>query len=428
MSLAKRLIKASKNPNTALIDDSKVYNTRDYYDTGNCMLNAAFCGSVFGGVGSGMVYGIVGPEASGKTSIIMNVIKYFLENNEKGVVFFEESEGGNIDDFAKQKLGEEYRKRFITCDVSTIEDVIYETHAVLDEFADSDDEDEKLLIILDSLGGLSTDSEIDNIESNKDKADVGKTQKQIKKLFRTVGQKLKRTGATFLVNGHIYEKIGAWVPTKEIAGGSGFKYHCTNILMLAPKKDVEEEKITTQSGKKKTVKNQKGIKVKATASKSRFVAQDKTKIWFKIGFKGGISRYSGIFEFLEEEDLIRIEKRKCNHYIIDEIGLDFTVQDLKEQGLEGIFGRKEVLEYVDKHFQLMFKLGNKVEEEVENVEEEIIEQFEDNTDKDTNELNSLQKELEEVKLKLKMDITDDEKRKLNNRKQLLYRNIKKLKE
>ncbi len=40
-----------------------------------------------------------------------------------------------------------------------------------------------------------------------------------------------------LVTNHTYDVIGAYVPTKEMGGGSGLKYAASTIIYLSKKKE-----------------------------------------------------------------------------------------------------------------------------------------------------------------------------------------------
>ena len=84
------LIKAMGNPDASPIDKSEVYKPKDFYDTGNLMINAMFSGSVKRGIPSGMMYGLAGPQASGKTSIAVYTIVNFLKTHKNGIVIYQE--------------------------------------------------------------------------------------------------------------------------------------------------------------------------------------------------------------------------------------------------------------------------------------------------------------------------------------------------
>ena len=78
------------------------------------------------------------------------------------------------------------------------------------------------MFVLDSLGMLSTEKEITDALNDKQVRDMTKSQ-LVKGAFRMLTLKLGQANIPMIVTNHTYDVIGAYVPTKEMGGGSGLK-------------------------------------------------------------------------------------------------------------------------------------------------------------------------------------------------------------
>ena len=58
-----------------------------------------------------------------------------------------------------------------------------------------------------------------------------------------------------IVTNHTYDVIGAYVPTKEMGGGSGLKYAASTIIHLSKKKEKDGTDIVGNLIKAKTAKS-----------------------------------------------------------------------------------------------------------------------------------------------------------------------------
>ena len=73
--------------------------------------------------------------------------------------------------------------------------------------------------------------------------------------------KLGQAGIPLIVTNHTYEVVGAYVPTKEMGGGTGLKYSASSILFLSKKKEKDGTDIV-------------GNIIKVKAQKSRFTKEN----------------------------------------------------------------------------------------------------------------------------------------------------------
>jgi RecA/RadA recombinase len=152
----------------------------------------------------------------------------------------------------------------------------------------------KTMVVLDSLGNLSSEKEVEDSTEGSNKRDMTK-QQQIRKLFRVNGLKFAKLGIPFIINNHVYDAMSMFTP-KEISGGGGVKYNASIILVLAKGKldDADEEK---RAKDKNLDMVRVGVTIYITPVKQRFARPIKVKIhipFFKapnpyVGLEGFVS-------------------------------------------------------------------------------------------------------------------------------------------
>jgi RecA/RadA recombinase len=102
---------------------------------------------------------------------------------------------------------------------------------------------------------------------------------------------LAKANVPMLVTNHVYDVVGAYVPTKEISGGSGLKYAASSICMLTKKKDKDGTDIV-------------GNLIKVRMHKSRFTKENKD-VFVKLSYDSGLDRYYGLLDLAEKYDIIK---------------------------------------------------------------------------------------------------------------------------
>ena len=95
-----------------------------------------------------------------------------------------------------------------------------------------------MFVVLDSLGMLSTEKEMTDTAEGKQTRDMTRAQ-VIKATFRVLTLKLGKAKIPLIITNHTYSIIGAYVPMKEMGGGSGLKYAASTIIYLSRKKDKD---------------------------------------------------------------------------------------------------------------------------------------------------------------------------------------------
>lgn len=214
-------------------------------------------------------------------------------------ILYCDSEGA-IDIDTVKRIGVD-TSRFIIQPVTTIQEFSHFAanlaKAVKDEVA-AGKEAPKFMVVLDSLGNLSSTKEKDDMVSGSGARDMTK-QQLIRGMFRVVGNDFAKLGIPWIINAHTYEKVGSYIPGKEISGGGGIIYNASVILMLSKAK--LEDKESEEKAKKAGVEvNRLGIVVTATPQKSRFARPIKVK--FHIPFFKQPNPFVGLETYLSWEN------------------------------------------------------------------------------------------------------------------------------
>ena len=132
---------------------------------------------------------------------------------------------------------------------------------------------------------LSTEKEIRDALDDKQVRDMTKSQLVIG-AFRMLTLKLGQANVPLIVTNHTYDVIGAYVPTKEMGGGSGLKYAASTIVYLSKKKEKDGKEVI-------------GNIIKAKTHKSR-LSKENRQVEVRLYYdERGLDRYYGLLELGE---------------------------------------------------------------------------------------------------------------------------------
>ena len=108
----------------------------------------------------------------------------------------------------------------------------------------------------------------------------------VKGAFRMLTLKLGQAKIPMIVTNHTYDVIGAYVPTKEMGGGSGLKYASSTIVYLSKKKEKDGTDVV-------------GNIIKAKTAKSRLSKENKVVEIRLFYDERGLDKYYGLLELGE---------------------------------------------------------------------------------------------------------------------------------
>jgi RecA/RadA recombinase len=292
----KQFIKESGNEYATIVEEGLAAgDVNSYIDTGSYLFNGLLSGSLSGGLPSNKITALAGESATGKTYFALGMVKQFLDTNPDGGVLYFESESAIPKELIESRGIDS--KRMVILPVVTIQEFRTQSIKILDAYLET--EQKPMMIVLDSLGNLSTTKELEDTAAGSETRDMTRAQ-IIKACFRVLTLKLGRANVPLVVTNHTYDVIGAYMPTKEMGGGSGLKYAASSIIYLSKKKDKEGTEVI-------------GNIIHCKTQKSRLTVENKM-IDVKLGYQSGIDRYYGLLEFGEKHGVF---KRSGNRYEID---------------------------------------------------------------------------------------------------------------
>ena len=285
LDLDKELSKISGFETGSVLAENSFSEVDEWIPTGNYLLNAQLSGSVFGGIPNTRSLGLMGDPGTGKSFVCLNVVR---EAQKKGYdVIYCDTEGA-IDKSTATKFGiDQYKVRYQPIKTVTEFQTFVSNLLALVRKAKEGGASPKILLILDSLGMLSTDKELNDAMAGKNAADMGAKAKELRKLFRVITLDLTAARIPLICTNHVYAG-GGFFPTKESSGGDG-PIFAMSVISFLSKAQLKEGNSTTKTG----------IIVTSNLKKSRFTIPEPVK--FHISFANGMNPYVGLQDFVSWE-------------------------------------------------------------------------------------------------------------------------------
>ena len=284
----KNMVKALNDDNTHLLSDGG--NSAEFtgwLDTGSYILNALVSGSLYGGVPNNKITALAGEQATGKTFFALGMVNNFLNENPDGGVMYYDTEAAVTQEM--MTLRNIDIERMIVSEPETVQQFRHLSLQVLNRYIDSLSTAPPMMMVLDSMGQLSTTKEVEDTAEGKETKDMTRAQ-IIKGAFRVLGLKLAKAKVPMIITNHTYETMGLY-STKEMSGGSGLKYTSSTILFLTKKKDGDVER-------------GEGNLIKVTAEKSRFT-KEKKSVEVRLSYETGLDRHYGLLDLAEKHNIIK---------------------------------------------------------------------------------------------------------------------------
>ena len=314
---------------------SEIDETETYVDTGSYIFNALVSGSIFGGVSGNKITAIAGESCTGKTFFSLAVVKNFLDTHPDGYCLYFDTEAA-ITKSLLESRGLDV-SRIVVINVVTVEEFRTKALKAVDIYLKKSKEDRKpCFFVLDSLGMLSTNKEINDALSESEKRDMTKAS-LIKGAFRMLTLKLGQAEIPMIVTNHIYANVGGYGPPTTQSGGSGLRYAASTIIELSRSKEKDGTEII-------------GNIIKAKTFKSR-LSKENQNVDIRLYYdKRGLDRYYGLLELGEIGGLW---KNVAGRYELDGKKL-YAKQILKEPE---VYFTPEVMEQLDQIARKEFSYG-----------------------------------------------------------------------
>jgi len=259
---------------------------RYWYSSGNYVLNKILSGSFLRAIPQGRVVCYTGPSGSGKSFLVCNAIREAQKQGAQIVVL--DSENALDDDFVT-KIGVDVENNYAYVPVDTIPQAQKVISTFIGgykkEYGDAEDAPQ-VLIVIDSLDMLMTETEEENFAKGVTKGDQGQRNKQLKAMLRQFVQAVKHYNIAVIVTAQVYKNQdvlngeGLWIVSDAI------KFSLSMIAMLT------KLKLRTGDGPSREVA---GIRMKAEGYKTRF-AQPFQTVTIEVPYESGMDPYNGLLE------------------------------------------------------------------------------------------------------------------------------------
>lgn len=300
MTNIKALLRATGNDAATIVGKDGVITDPDgFIDTGSLTLNALLGGSIYAGLSENKITAFAGEQGVGKTFLALGAAKSFLDQEPEGMVVYFDTEAALTADMINDRVGNS--DRFAMVPIVTIQQFGTQVSKILSQFEEDQkkNKEAKLLLILDSMGNLSTTKEVTDLELGNETKDMTRAQ-LIKGTFRALTVRLARLHVPLLFTNHTYQGMGMFA-TKTMSGGSGPLYCASQIVFLTKSKIAEGKGL-------KAVKV--GNVINMTLFKGR-LTREGSKASTRLFFDTGLDRYYGLLDIAKRHGVWDVSGGQC---------------------------------------------------------------------------------------------------------------------
>ena len=282
---------------------------KTWINTGNYTLNYLISGSFNKGIPLGKVSILAGESGSGKSLISANVIK---NAQDQGIfVILIDTENALDEEWLRAFDVDTSEEKILKLNMAMIDDVAKTITEFIKGYKEIPEEDRpEILFVIDSLGMLLVEAQVSQFERGELKGDFGHKPKALKALITNCVNMFGNLGIGMLATNHTYASQNMFSPDDVVSGGSGPIFAASIVVTMKKGKLKEDE-----DGDKTSRVN--GIRSMCSITKTRYNKPfESTEL--KIPYKGGLEKYSGLFELFEKTGIITKDGNR--YYYIDTNG------------------------------------------------------------------------------------------------------------
>lgn len=333
-SIMDKLKKSSRVKETNVLAESKFFTDKDSIPTDVPMINAALSGSIDGGLTPGLTV-LAGPSKHFKTSFALIMASAYLKKYKDAIILFYDSEFGSPQSYFTQ-FGID-PARVLHTPIMNVEQLKFDIVHQLEEI----DREDKVIIVIDSIGNLASKKELDDTMNEKSVADMTRA-KQLKSLFRMCTPYLAMKSIPMIAVNHTYQEIGLF-PKAIVSGGTGIYYSASDIWIIGRRQQKTGTEVT-------------GYDFVINIEKSRYV-KEKSKIPIQVSWAGGVERYSGLLDVAMHGNYVvkpnngwyqRIDK-ETGEFLGSKVRLSET---LTKEFWDPIFKETDFASYIESCFKI----------------------------------------------------------------------------
>ena len=346
-SIMDKLKKNSKVKETSILSESKFFTDKDMIQTDVPMINVALSGSVDGGLAPGLTV-LAGPSKHFKTSFGLIMASAYLKQYSDAVLLFYDSEFGSPQSYFKQFDID--TSRVLHTPITNVEELKFDIIGQMEGL----DRDDKVVIVIDSVGNLASKKELEDAINEKSVADMSRA-KALKGLFRMCTPYLNMKNIPLIAVNHTYQEIGLF-PKAIVSGGTGIYYSADNIWILGRRQNKKVTEVT-------------GYDFVINVEKSRYV-KEKSKIPISVSWEGGVQKWSGLLDIAMQGQYVAKPSNGWYSRVNRETGELFESKvreaaTLEEEFWKPIFEETDFKEYLKQAYQIG---GNAAIVDIEDVE------------------------------------------------------------
>ena len=301
MAKAFDISKFRKNLTKSITGISTGFNDPDIWiSTGSYGLNYLISGDFNRGIPMGKVTVFAGESGAGKSYIVSgNIAKAAQEQNIFVVMIDTENA---LDEAWLHNLGvDTSENKMLRISASMVSDVAATVSGFVkgykEEHLDTPKADRpKVLFIIDSIGMLLTETDVNQFNAGEMKGDMGRKAKQLKSFVTNCVNMFGDLNIGMAVTNHTYASQDMFDPDDKISGGSGFIFASSIVVAMRKLKLKEDE-----DGNKTAEVN--GIRASCKVVKTRY-AKPFESIKIDIPWETGMNPISGLFDLFEKSGVL----------------------------------------------------------------------------------------------------------------------------
>jgi RecA/RadA recombinase len=349
MSVMDKLKKNSKLSHTAVLSKSKFFTDKDMIPTDVPMLNVALSGSLEGGLAPGLTV-LAGPSKHFKSSFALKIASAYMKKYPEAVMLFYDSEFGSPQEYFQNFDID--TDRVLHTPITNVEELKFDLINQLEQI----DRDDKVIVIIDSIGNVASKKELEDTLNEKSVADMSRA-KALKGLFRMATPYLTMKDIPMLAINHTYQEMGLF-PKAIVSGGTGIYYSADNIWIIGRRQNKVGTEVT-------------GYDFVINVEKSRYV-REKSNIPITVSWEGGIDEYSGLLDVALAGQFVVKPKQGWYAKVDQETGeidgKNFRQKELTKDFWYDIINSDKFKEFIEKQY----RVGMIPDEVVTIVEEDEI--------------------------------------------------------
>lgn len=278
-ALLKRLKKNTKIQ-AEVLSKSKYFN-HEQSPTQIPLLNVALSGKFDGGISAGITM-VAGESKTFKTGFLIQMVLAHQLKYKDSVCLFYDAEFSPVDYWEKAGVNMD---QVLHLPIKTVEEMRNDCAQQLDSITEEDN----VIIIIDSIGGLASAKEANDALEDKMTADMTRA-RALNSFFRIVTPHLNMKNIPMVLINSFYDTMEMY-SKRVYAGGKKCYLSSDDVWFISRATDKDGKDVI-------------GYNFTITADKSRTVKEG-SKFPINVTWKDGIDRYSGIFQLAVEAGIIQ---------------------------------------------------------------------------------------------------------------------------